>query len=399
MSFNRKFVNVIGCGFAGIECALFLASHGIKVHVFEGGKVEERDVYDEKSSAVKKLTEELLVRELERLGSPLIKEGRLNGFNERGIISLGKRLLEEHPNVKIISASIHEINPHEVTVIATGSYTDEGMSEFLVRNFGGMLCHSFLPIYPVFDCDGNGLYKRGDNLLLGLSYEDYLKFINGVVDEIRQKGLEKEALPPRSLERLVYEGKNALRDFSLRPVLVGNEKPYASIKFSKTENGLVGVGLASTLPRASQERIFSNIDYLKDCRLISKGRMLKICQISSPYMVSEFHQSLMNKNIFFAGAILGISGYVDCIASGLYTALNVLKYVQERAMVKLSNKTAVGKMAEVISSQDRKNGGFLEDYQIFSKEDLKNKDIVNIFARRSMVELAIFKEEYNGKYV
>ena len=127
--------------------------------------------------------------------------------------------------------------------------------------------------------------------------------------------------------------------------------------------------------------------------------MLKVCQISSPYVVNLYHQSLAHKNIFFAGSILGISGHIDCIASGLYTALCVLKYVQERAMVDLSPLTAIGKMVKMIATQDRILGGFLEDYQIFSNADLEKDNIVDLFAKRSLDELAKFKENYNGNYV
>lgn len=400
MPFNRKFVNIVGAGFAGIECALFLANHGVKVHIFDSGKIFEKDVFDENSSPVKEKTKILLIKELERLGSPLIREGELGGLSEKEILLLGKRLLQEHENIKVINACVHELNPNEVTVIATGSYTDEGMSDFLVKSFGGMLCSSYMPLYPIFQKSGRGLDERFGNLLLGLSYDEYLKFINSVLDEIREGDILEKDMFSGTIEKLVFENKTALRDFSLRPVISKkNTHPYATIKFVKNDRGLLGVGLASSLSREAQERIFSNINFLKDAPLVSEGKMLKVCQISSPYVVSHFHQSLTDKNIFFAGSILGISGYVDCIASGLYTALNVLKYVREDEMVKLSNKTAIGKMAEVIATEDRIMGGFLEDYHIFSKSDLEKENIDDEFASRSLKELANFKEDYNGKYV
>lgn len=399
MPFNRKFVNIVGAGFAGIECALFLASHGVKVHIFDSGRVFEKDVFDQ-NSFVKEKTKTLLVKELARLGSPLIREGELKGLSEREILLLGRRLLEEHENIKVINACVHELNPNEVTVVATGSYTDEGMSDFLVKSFGGMLCSSYMPLYPIFEKSGNGLDERFGNKLLGLSYDEYIKFINSVLDEIRTANLLEGDMFSGTIEKLVFENKTALRDFALRPVISKkNEHPYATIKFAEKEKGLLGIGLATSLSRQAQQRMFSNIDFLKDAPLIDEGKMLKVCQISSPYVVNNFHQSLTNNNIFFAGSILGISGYVDCIASGLYTALNVLKYVREDEMINLSNKTAIGKMAEVIATEDRIMGGFLEDYHIFSKNDLEKENFDDEFASRSLQELALFKEDYNGKYV
>ena len=400
MPFNRKFVNIIGAGFAGIECALFLATHGVKVHIFDSGRVFEKDVFDENASLVKEKTKKLLTKELERLGSPLVCYGEKQGLSEKEILQLGKTLINQHPNIKVINACVHELNPGEVTVIATGSYTDEGMSDFLVKIFGGMLCHSYMPLYPIFDKSGEKLEERNGNKLLGLSYEEYIKFINGVLDEVRENEVLKEDMLSGTIEKLAFESKNALRDFSLRPVLTSlNDRPYATVKFGQTAKGLLGIGLASTLPQSSQEKIFSKIDFLKDAKLVACGKMLKVCQISSPYVVNLYHQSLAHKNIFFAGSILGISGHIDCIASGLYTALCVLKYVQERAMVDLSPLTAIGKMVKMIATQDRILGGFLEDYQIFSNADLEKDNIVDLFAKRSLDELAKFKKNYNGNYV
>lgn len=400
MPFNRKFVNIIGAGFAGIECALFLANHGVKVHIFDSGKIFEKDVFDENISLTKEKTQELLVKELEKLGSPMIREGKLKGLSEEEILLLGKRLICEHPNIKVINTCVHELNPYEVTIIATGSYTDEGMSDFLVRYFGGMLCHSHMPLYPIFKKDGVELEERNGFKLLGLSYDGYIKFIDAIIAQVQEIGLEEEQMISGTMEKLVFDSKNSLRDFALRPILTERDKaPYATLKFGQNDKGLLGVGLASTLPLNCQEKIFSNIEYLRNAPLVATAKMLKVCQISSPYVVSEFHQSLINKNIFFAGSILGITGYVDCIASGLYTALSVFKYVRDCEMVKLSSLTAIGKMAEMIATQERIMGGFLEDYQIFSNAEIEKEDIVDLFAKRSFDQLAQFKEDYNGKYV
>lgn len=400
MPFNRKFVNVVGMGFAGIECALFLANHGIKVHIFDSGKVFEKDVFAQDTTLVKEKNKFLLTEELAILGSPLILEGERKGLTQREILELGKKLLLENENVRVINACVHELNPSEVTIITTGSYTDEGMSDFLIKKFGGMLCKAHMPFYPIFQVDGSGLDEMYGNKLLGLSYDEYIKLINSVLDELRENEIDPDEMIDGTIEKLVFEGKNSLRDYSLRPIISkNNDRPYATIKFIQRENGLLGVGLASSLPKVSQERIFSNVQFLKNASIINEAKMLKVCQISSPYVVSEFHQALTYKNIFFAGSILGISGYVDCIASGLYTALNVLKYFNEDKMVKLSNKTAIGKMAEVIATEDRVMGGFLEDYHIFSKSDIEKENIEKELLGRSIEELANFREDYNGKHV
>lgn len=397
--FNRKFVNIIGTGVAGIECALFLANHGIKVHVFDCGEDFARDVYYPCDNPIKEGTTKLLIKELQRMGSPLICEGTLKGMREEEILALGKEMLASHENVKMFSACVRELNPSEVTVIATGN-AQGGISEFLIEHLGGMLCSTYIPLYPIFDISANDLPQRQNYKLLGLEYDEYITFINSVIDEVRLNNLAKKDLKGATIEKLVFDSKNALRDFALRPVISDeNARPYATIKFVEHDRGLLGVGLASDLPRQSQERMFKKINFLSNASLVLPAREIKVCQISSPFVVNKFHQALTWENLFFAGEILGISGYVDHIASGLYTALSVYKYFQEKRFVPFPKLTAIGKMAEVIASEEKTCGGFLEDYHIFSKEDIKDSQMVDLLAGRSMIELAKFKEEYNGKHV
>lgn len=401
MPFNRKFVNVIGSGFAGIECALFLASHGVKVHVFDSGKVFEKDVYEEELTLKKEKSVTLLKKELSFLGSPLIREQERCFLSEKEVLLFGKRLLQESENIKIIEACVHELNPNEINIIATGSYTDEGMTNLLISKLGGMLCHATMPLYPIFENRGNVDKKIDEIQNVGLQYEEYLNLVNSIIEQLNILQPKKEDLVKGSLERLALNGRDEIRNFCLRPVITGcdEEKPYATIKLKRSDKGYLGLGLATRLPRASQQQIFDKVLLKHGYELAKEGKILNVCHICSPFTVNEFHRALNHENLFFAGSILGISGYVDCIASGLYTALNVLKYIQEREMIDFPRNTAIGKMVRAINNKDRIMGQFVEDYKIFSDEDLNKTNIIESIAKNSFLALEKYREVYNGKYV
>ena len=152
-----QLVNVTGSGYAGIECALFLAGHGIKVHLFDDEKTYQFDELSQKfecnSTKKRKIFEKVLFKELRLFGSPLARievsdDEFLTTKHCMEMFRRGKELLLNNPNVQIFQTNIHEINPNEITVIATGHSTNERLMNFLSYYFGNMNCFSKMMIYP-----------------------------------------------------------------------------------------------------------------------------------------------------------------------------------------------------------------------------------------------------------
>lgn len=397
MPFNKKFVNVIGSGFAGMECALFLASHGVNVHLFDCGKTYENDNLDEEQENKDR---ELLRRELQFLGSAMIGfEKDENGCyrSQKEMLALGKQLLSEHVNINIHNACIYQLNPDEITILATGAYTDDRMVDYLVKTIGTIACNRQLFINPILNgVDTSKLVKTGENeFALPLSYQEYLDYINAVIDEINLMP-EDFQLNERSLERLVSTDKDALKNYSLARTLGQGE--YADFHLQECEKGFEVKKIATKFDRDSQTRIFQKVEAFKNASLARSSKIVNCCQISSPYALTRLHSSQAQQNLFFSGSILGIGGYLDCIASGLYSGLCVLKYFDEKPMPNLPASTAIGALAEAIISPKRKVGQRVEEFKLIPLSDGENS--IERLEYRSKNVLSKFKEEYlNGKHV
>ena len=416
MGFNRSIVNVIGCGFAGIECALFLAGHGIKVHIFDSDNNKNQDILTDycECQRKRKLNEEILKNELKFLGSPLIKSQEIilnKGYNKDQIcqllLKIGKYMVKNNENISYFKANIHEINPNEITIIATGLNTDESMVNYLMNNLGSMRCFTNMPIYPVFQNINENLLYLGseqDYLYLPLTFEDYNNFVDKINKLINQQAYyNKIDFIDNTLEDLAKKGKDCLKNYAMRPVLLDNLqwKPYAVIKFKKVDAGLMLEGVCSNLRLIDQLEIFHSLKEIKSAIMVRKAEIRKACFLNGKYVVNKFCQSLFNENLFFAGSILGISGYIDCIASGLYVGMSVNKFFKDQLMVSLPKDTCFGQFIEkIISSTSTKAHPFINDFDVINNLEGDDKELIEKFFNISIEKLAKFKEDYiYGKHV
>ena len=415
---KKQIVNVIGSGFSGIECSLFLASHGIKVHLFDDGKEykpEEVKKYIECNfSQKRKIFEEILLKELELLGSPLVRykiesKQKFDTDYCQQLIKVGKDMIRNHENIQIFTTSVHQINPNEITVIASGNNTDERLIDFLIYYFGHMNCFKKIAVFPKFkNVDLSKLYKVDDGenrYYLPLNREEYNKFINKIkyfVDKEMQNN--RFSFIENTMEWLVDKGEEDLRNYAMIPIYISSlsEKPYAVLKFKETDKGLRLDEIGSKFSEEEQEIIFKSLKGFENAKLVKKADVINSCLLNSKFIINEFNQAVINNNIFFAGSILGIEGAIDSIATGLATAININKYFNDYQMQPLPKETCIGTIErKMISSKEIKPQVFLDDYGFLSnEEDLTKEDIVERYFQRSVMNLEKFKERYkNGKHV
>ena len=415
MGFNRAFVNVIGSGFAGIECSLFLAGHGIKVHLFDDEKYHDNKLFnsvDDYSYNIQ-INKFLLKKELAVLGSPLIKakeslidQGYKNEDINSVLLSIGKDMVKNNKNIEYFPVAVSEISPNEITIIATGSYTDENMINTLTNKFGLMRFFKHMPVYPIIsNINENYLVKQDEkHYVMQLNYQEYIDFINKIVKQYNAKLDEGDfETIEDSIEYLVRKDKDSLKTYAMNPVCVEgeNEKPYASLKLKKTKHGFKILDFCSKFDIDSQFKIFSSLKGFENITIERKADLMNVCCLNARYVINNFHQCMQNENLFFAGAILGVKGFTETVASGLYTAINVKKYYSEEYMPKFPKNTCIGVLADkILSSTSIKPHPFLEEYGIIESEDVCKKDEMEKIIETSMKELAQFKEVYkNGKYV
>lgn len=415
--YRPKLVNVIGSGFAGIECALFLASHGIKVHLFNIERANKDDYVDfvEKiqlnPSKKRKIFEDVLLKELEMMGSPLVRYALKENIpferqNYMQLIQYGREMIDNNENINVFPISINQINPSEITVIATGNHTNEKLMDFLIYYFGYMNCFKKVGIFPIFtNVNESKLYPKPDDknrFYLPLTYEKYIRFIN-LIKYYSHQVDENFVFEENTMEWFVNRGRDDFRNFALRQVYVEGfeEKPYAVIRIKKTEHGYRMDDVASTFSQEVQEDIFRSLEAFKDSKLFKKADVVSSCLLNSKFIINEFSQSVKNENLFFAGSILGIDGALDNIATGLVAGININKYFNDYLMEPMPDDTCIGAIMKGLTSlEEVKPQMFFEDYRLIKNDDLDDKDIVAKLFSKSATSLKKFKEKYkNGKRI
>ena len=235
------------------------------------------------------------------------------------------------------------------------------------------------------------LYSKGEEYYLPLSYDQYLTFVNTIIKVLNRLDISFNKFCPNTMEELACKGKDCLKNHAMMPVYLECKRPYAVLRLHKEAKGYRLEGLSSQLDRASQLEIIRSINGLDGAELIESGDVTDSVHLNSKYVVNEFNQAQKDKNIFFAGSLLGAEGVIDCIASGLYTAMNVNKYIKDLPMLTLPKSSLIGRHMERFSSSAKEGFGDLDILDLSNAGDR---------AKKSFESLEKFKEEYiYGKYV
>ena len=413
-------VNIIGAGFAGIECALFLADHGINVHIFDCGNdyqcncsyCEVSDGENEEQS----LARDLLRAELHTLGSAIIEaEGKIKRETSgrclaRKLLTYGLERAKKHKKIEFFKLCVSDLNLEEVNVVATGPHTKGNLFEWLKNLYGSMRFHDNCCCYPILQgVDQKKVYtKDGDdkNLYIPLDYQQYIALCNKIIKErnsLLKNGKEIEK-NPQTIEFMVAKDKDCLKNNIMRPVYLSSldKKPYAVIKLVSVADGYMLDGFCSLLPPQAQYEIINSIEGLEKCVILQTGKFFENSYINAPFMINSFGQSTKIENIFFAGSVAGVSGHIESMAMGLYVGYNVLSYFCHRKMVPISPQTAIGSMMKKLTQNTIKFDPIEANYDIISMEKvyktLKGKQ--DFLFKRSFSLIEKYKEEcFNGKHV
>jgi len=408
---NRNVVNIIGAGVAGIEAALFLAGHDIKVHIFDNGKMYREDKIKKRLTISEEMYTKLLTKELSLLGSPLAK--KIDEFEKSGakcldqlLVSYGLKMINDNENIEVFEASVKTVNPMELTLIASGPYTEDALYNHLIEKYGTLKCVQALPIYPIIeDIDEAYLYHKEDNTyLLAISEEEYGVFVKEVVKQAvdERKSSENFKIQQNTIEDLALHNKDNLRSYAMKPQIMDGLKPYATLVLKRVEYGFEVQHLSSDLPQIRQYKIFSTLKALQHFKFVKVAGVCKGKFINPVYTTTPFCQSRQEENVFFAGGILGLDGSINGIASGMWTAMNILKRIENKKMIKVPIGCAFGKFIQNLtgesSTKTRPIIGYDEIIKIDADENLE--EFVKVSFDKSLYALEQFKEEYkNGKYV
>ena len=447
-----KEVIVIGGGLAGTEAALQVAKRGIKVKLYEMKPVKFSDAHTNEdlaevvcSNSFKSnlLTNAcgLLKEELRILGSELIPVADSTSVPagqalavDRGVFSRKvTELVEKNENIEVIREEVTEIPQDSIVIIATGPLTSEVLSERIKELTGSDKLFFYDAAAPIIDKDSINMdiafygdrysqergkeepeeqwrerikSEEGSYINLPMNKEEYEKFWEELVNaevvelhEFEKREIFEGCMP---LEIMAKRGMDTLRFGPLKPVgftdLRTARRPYAVVQLRQdnSEGNLYNiVGFQTNLKFGEQKRVFSLIPGLENANFVKYGVMHRNTYINSTMVLDNTYNMKEDENIFFAGQITGVEGYVESIASGFIAGINAANKILGKDKFVMPKETVNGALADYISTENDKFQPMNANFGILPKldENIRDKKVkYQKMADRSLEIIKIIKE-------
>lgn len=430
-------VKVIGAGLAGVECANYLANNGIKVELYDikpikktpahlsdnyaelvcSNSLKSNDVYGNAAGLLKEEMRQLGSLTMEIADKTKVPAGGALAVDREKFSTLITERLRKNPNIEHIAKEVTDIDIDDgYTIIATGPLTTERLSESINKLVGGGLAFydASAPIVDFESIDMTSAFfgdrynkGNGDHINCPMTKDEYLAFIDALRGAKRAElhGFEKKAVFEgcMPIEVMAERGIDTLRYGPLKPVGLTDPKTgkwaYACLQLRREdEKGTMYnlVGFQTNLLWGEQKRVFSIIPALKNAEYLRYGVMHRNTFINSPKVLNKDYSLKGYPNIFFAGQITGVEGYVESSASGLMAGIYCLNKIKNKALKPISENTVLGALAKYITTENKDfqpmnaNFGILPSLNqiIRDKAERKRK-----MAERSLKEVLDFKKE------
>ena len=439
----EKIVNVIGAGLAGSECAYILSKNGIRVRLYEmkPNKKSPAHVSDKFGELVcsNSLKSELLTNacgllkeEMRRLGSLFVEAAYSSKVPAGNALAVDREKFAEYitnkikaeKNIEIVYEEVEDINNLEgITVIATGPLTSDALSKSIAKLVGDEGLYFYdaaAPIITKESIDMTKAYRKdrygevgvGDYLNLAMSKEEYDIFYNALINAESANRHEFDSLENiehfegcMPVESLARRGEQTLVFGPLKPVGLYREdgtKPYAVLQLraeDEEETMFNLVGFQTSLKFSEQKRVFSLIPGLENMEFLRYGVMHRNTYINGPKTLNKDFRMKDNKNIYFAGQISGVEGYVESAASGLMVAYNIIESFkndnEEQAL--FDEVTILGALSKYVSTENKDYAPMNANFGIVPPLENKIKDKKErylIYANRSLEKIEEFVNEH-----
>ncbi len=382
--------NVIGAGLAGTEAAWQIANAGEKVTLFEQKPLKRSPAHKSDdfaelvcSNSLKAARIDsaagLLKEEMARLGSLTVPVARECSVAAGGALAVDRNIfsscvtekIRSHPNITVVNSAVEDIPVEDgsVTIVATGPLTDGAMSESIKS-----LCGDYLSFYdaaaPIITADsinmdivfGASRYGRGgesDYLNCPFNKEQYENFISELVNAqgavLHDFDVYEGCMP---IEKLAKRGADAPRFGPMKPVGLIDPKtghrPWAAVQLRRENSAGTMfnlVGFQTNLKFGEQKRVFSMIPGLENAEFVRYGVMHRNSFLDSPRLLSKTFQLRKQPNVFFAGQITGVEGYMESAASGIIAGKNAVRAAHGKSPLELPPVTMTGALCSYISDE------------------------------------------------
>lgn len=387
-------IKIIGAGLAGCEAAFQASRRGLSVTLCEMKPKKFSPAHkssgfaelvcsnslrsNDKNNAVG-----LLKEEMRMMGSLIIEAAEASSVPAGSALAVDRdkfsayitEKIKNDPNITVIEDEITKIDENEITIVATGPLTSDALSEYIKNDLGIEGLHFFDAAAPIVSAESIDLekayfysrYGKGemtDYLNCPMTKDEYDAFYEELIsarvaelhdfDDDGGKITVFEGCMP--VEVMAGRGRETLLFGPLKPVGLPDPKtgrePYAAVQLRRenvdgTMYNLVGFQTHLAFPE--QKRVFSMIPGLENAEFLRYGVMHRNTYLNSPGVLAADYSMIKHPNIFFAGQITGVEGYVESAASGLYAGINAASRVLGERAVDLTSETMMGAMAHFVA--------------------------------------------------
>ncbi|HDR4569752.1 FADH(2)-oxidizing methylenetetrahydrofolate--tRNA-(uracil(54)-C(5))-methyltransferase TrmFO [Bacillus cytotoxicus] len=391
---TTQVVKVIGAGLAGSEAAYQIAKRGIQVHLYEMRPVKQTPAHHtdkfaelvcSNSLRANTLTNAVGVikEEMRRMDSVIIRAADECSVPAGGALAVDRhefaakvtKYVKNHPNVTVMNEEITEI-PEGPTVIATGPLTSPALAAQLKELTGEEYFYFYDAAAPIIEKDSIDMnkvylksrYDKGEAAYLNcpMTEDEFNRFYDALIaaETVPLKEFEKEIFFEGCMpvEVMAARGRQTLLFGPMKPVGLEDPKtgktPYAVVQLRQDDAAgtLYNiVGFQTHLKWGPQKEVLQLIPGLENAEIVRYGVMHRNTFINSPKLLRPTYQYKHRDDLFFAGQMTGVEGYVESAASGLLAGINAARLLKGEEPVVLPSVTAMGSMANYITSTNAKN--------------------------------------------
>ncbi len=391
---NTLMLNVIGAGLAGSEAAWQLARRGIRVRLYEMRPVRMTEAHQTPMFAELVCSNSLrcasletavgvLKEEMRRLGSLVIAAADKARVPAGGALAVDREgfsraitdTLSTHPLIEVVREEVTAI-PDGPTIIATGPLTSAALGEQLNQLIGPRNLYFYDAIAPIvardsIDMDQAFLASRygkgGDDYInCPLTESEYDAFIDAVLaaDKMALHSFEKpvyfEGCMP--IEEMARRGRQTLSFGPMKPVGIVNprrgQRPFAVVQLRQDDRegrlyNMVGFQTKMTYP--AQRQVLRMIPGLERAEFVRLGSLHRNTFIDSPRLLRPTMQLKSRDDLFLAGQMIGVEGYVESAAAGLLAAINAARLVEGSETIFPPRETALGSLIAYVTDSSRRD--------------------------------------------
>lgn len=429
-------VNVIGAGLAGVEATYQLIKRNIPVRLYEMRPQQTTGAHKTEYFAELVCSNSLradglanavgvLKKEMEMNDSLIMRFAREHSVPAGGSLAVDREgfskaiteFITHQPLVEVIRKEVHDI-PDGATIIASGPLTSSTLSQSITQLLDSDYFYFYDAAAPIVTKDSinfdiayyKSRYDKGDAEYINcpMTKEQFEQFYHALIEAevVKPKDFEEkffEGCMP--FEEIARRGEQTLLFGPMKPVGLekdGGKRPYAVVQL-RQDNAIGSlyniVGFQTHLKWKEQERIIHMIPGLENAQIIRYGVMHRNCFICSPRYLRNTYQYVGRDDLFFAGQMTGVEGYVESAQSGIVAGINMARLITGQKPVAFPRETVMGSLAYYITH------GHIDDFQPMKAnfgilpdltQRVKKKERKAAYASRALQQMEAFlKNEYH----